>query len=164
MAMEQLKWMQNIKTMKTDSKIVALATEELGYKETPANTNKTKFGEWFGLDGLPWCAMFVSWIYAHAGKPLPNIGFAKGFASCQLGAEYFRKHGNVTTTPVSGDIVLFDWNADGRYDHTGIYVRNIDAARFESIEGNTAMNNQSNGGEVMLRRRYKKNAIFIHID
>ena len=62
------------------SKIVEIALKEVGYTETPKNTNKTKYGKWFGMDGLAWCGMFVSWCYDQAGQRLPNIGFSKGFA------------------------------------------------------------------------------------
>src|SRR5690606_7718800 len=113
--------------------------KEIGYKETPPNSNKTKYGEWFGFDGVAWCGMFVSWVYHHAGFPLGNIGFLKGFAGCQTAVAYFKKNNETTETPVAGDIVFFDWNNDGRYDHTGIYVRHIDESTFESIEGNTSV-------------------------
>jgi cell wall-associated NlpC family hydrolase len=108
--------------------------------------------------------MFVSWVYAHAGQRLGNIGFKKGFAGCQTAVAYFKKQGTITDNPVEGDIVFFDWNGDGRYDHTGIYVKRIDADEFESIEGNTSLTNQSNGGQVMRRVRKFKNVLFVHPD
>jgi len=63
---------------------------------------------------------------------------------------------------VPGDIVFFDWNADGRFDHTGIFVKQIDQNHFETVEGNTSLKNQSNGGSVMARSRLYKNVIFVH--
>mgnify|MGYP003473234462 FL=1 len=145
------------------SKIVEVATKEIGTKESPKNSNKTKYGKWFGYDGVPWCAMFVSWCYAMAGEPLPAIGFKKGFAGCQTGYAFFKKNKWITTNPKSGDIVLFDWNGDGRYDHTGIFVKWIDKIHFETIEGNTSLTNQSNGGEVMRRVRANKNVLFARV-
>jgi hypothetical protein len=142
------------------NKIVEIARKEAGYIE--AAGNKTKYGKWFGLDGVAWCGMFVSWCYFQAGKPLPKIGFLKGFAGCQTAHVYFKKNGWITTTPVAGDIVLFDWNKDGRYDHTGIFEGWINDTKFETIEGNTSPLNNSNGGEVMKRIRNKSVAIFIH--
>lgn len=143
--------------------IVEIASKEIGYKETPKNSNKTKYGKWFLLDSVPWCGIFVSWVYNQAGKPLGNIGFSKGFAGCQTAVAYFIKNKKTTKTPVPGDIVFFDWNGDGRYDHTGIFVAGIDTKRFKTIEGNTSLTNQSNGGEVMLRERDYKNCLFVHI-
>ena len=142
--------------------IIKIAEQEIGCTETPANSNKTKYGKWFGFDGVPWCGTFISWVYAQAGLPLGNIGFLKGFAGCQTAVAYFRKHNMITTTPQPGDIVFFDWNNDGRHDHAGIYVKHIDEDNFEIIEGNTSFTNQINGGEVMLRKRKYVGAIFAH--
>jgi cell wall-associated NlpC family hydrolase len=144
------------------SKIVDIARKEIGVTENPVNSNKTKYGKWFGWDGVPWCGMFVSWVYDRAGVVLPKIGFSKpGFAGCQTAVAYWTKAKKLTDKPQAGDIVFFDFNGDGRYDHTGIYVREINATTFESIEGNTSMANQANGGTVMLRTRKRKNALFV---
>ena len=151
-------------------KIIDIAMAEVGYFENPPNSNLTKYGKWFGLDGLPWCGMFVSWVYFMAGKPLGNIGFLKGFAGCQTAVAHFKKAGRIVTDPKEGDLVFFDWNTDGRFDHVGIFVRWVSETHFESIEGNTSRGNQSNGGQVMLRDRNhvflrgRKNqiCIFVH--
>ena len=147
------------------SEIVDIAKSEIGTVEIPKNSNKTKYGKWFGFDGVPWCGMFVSWCYAQAGEPLGNIGFLKGFAGCQTAVAYFKKKGWRTYCPVPGDIVFFDWNLDGRYDHTGIFDCWDDEAktRFKTIEGNTSLNNNSNGGQVMKRIRANNNQVlFVH--
>lgn len=142
--------------------IIDTAKKEIGVSEFPVNSNKTKYGKWFGFDGVAWCGIFVSWCYAQAGKPLGNIGFKKGFAGCQSAVAHFTATGEITTTPVPGDIVFFDWNGDGRYDHTGIFVENFGGLSFFSIEGNTSIKNNSNGGQVMSRRRSYENCIFVH--
>lgn len=143
------------------SKVIEVAEKEIGYTEI-GNTNKTKYGKWFGLDGTPWCGIFVSWVYAQAGEQLPKIGFTKGFAGCQTAIEYFTKKGKIIerTEAKEGDIVFFDWNHDKRYDHVGLFVRKIDDNFFETIEGNTSVLNQSNGGEVMKRVRNYSQATF----
>lgn len=144
------------------SKIIEIAEKEIGYSEAPANSNKTKYGKWFGFDGVAWCGMFVSWCYDKAGQPLGNIGFSKGFAGCQTAVAFYKKKGKITNEPVAGDIVFFDWNGDGRYDHTGIFVRHINEIYFETIEGNTSLTNQSNGGQVMRRKRKYTGVLFVH--
>lgn len=147
------------------SKIIEIAQSEIGTKEQPANSNKTKYGEWFGFNGVAWCAIFVSWVYHHAGFPLGNIGWLKGFAGCLTGVAHFKKQGEIIQAheAQAGDIVFFDWNNDGRHDHVGIFVRKINDTYFETIEGNTSLTNQSNGGEVMLRKRkYSSGIIFVH--
>jgi hypothetical protein len=143
--------------------IVEIAKLEVGTYEFPNDTNKTKYGKWFGFDGVPWCGIFVSWCYAQAGFPLPKIGFTKGFAGCQTAVAYFKKNGMITEKPVAGDIVFFDWNGDGRFDHTGIFEKWIGDNCFLTIEGNTSFLNQSNGGVVMDRERVNKNVLFVHL-
>ena len=151
--------------MKTKGQLIAdIAYSERGYTESPKNSNKTKFGKWFGFDGVAWCAIFVCWCYDKSGNRLPNIGFRKGFAGCQTAVAYFKKSKEVTKNPSVGDIVFFDWNGDKRYDHTGIFNGWKDKKNglFYTIEGNTSLTNQSNGGEVMSRTRSKNNVIFVH--
>lgn len=147
----------------TPEKLIEIAKDEVGYSETPPNSNQTKYGKWFGFDSVPWCGMFVSWVFNQALLPLGNIGFLKGFAGCQTAVAHFRKKQQVTTTPTPGCIVFFDWNLDGRFDHTGIFIRHIDKDHFETVEGNTSLTNQSNGGQVMLRKRkYNKTVLFVN--
>lgn len=148
--------------MTKGQKIVNIASQEIGYVEQPPNSNKTKYGKWFGWDGVMWCGIFVSWCYAKAGYPLGNIGFLKGFAGCQTAVAYFKKHGKIVTDPQPGDIVFFDFNNDGRFDHTGIFVNGSkQRITFETIEGNTSKTNNANGGQVMKRIRYYNNAVFV---
>ena len=143
------------------SNVVKVARQEVGYIESKGN--KTKYGEWFGLNGVSWCGIFVSWCYAMGGVPLPNIGFKRGFAGCQTAVEYFSAKKMIVKNPVAGDIVFYDWQGDGRYDHTGIYLKHNDNETFSAIEGNTSTRNQSNGGSVMVRNRHYTNCIFIHV-
>ena len=147
----------------TKADIVRIAAGEIGTEESPKNSNKTKYGKWARYDGVPWCGLFTSWCYEKAGFPLPRIGFRfNGFAGCQTAVAYFRKNNKIVQDPQPGDIVFFDWNGDGRFDHTGIFVRQIDSSSFETIEGNTSLTNQSNGGQVMRRVRKYSTAIFVH--
>jgi len=145
-------------------KVIAIAKKEIGVTEVPFNSNKSKYGQWFGFDGVAWCGMFVSWCYFHAGFPLGNIGFLKGFAGCQTAFVHFTKKGEITTEPQIGDIVLFDWNCDKRYDHVGIFDSWIIKGKtFKTIEGNTSPTNASNGGCVMdMVRKMSNNPVFIH--
>jgi len=150
--------------MNIRNKIVEIAEKEVGYIEQIGN--KTKYGKWFGMDGVPWCGMFVSWVYAKAGYPLPKIGFTKGFAGCQAAYEYFKKKGMITKDQKPGDIVLFDFNGDGRFDHTGIFTskNHITALeKFPCIEGNTSDKNQNNGGQVMKKNRGFDGVIFVNV-
>jgi len=136
--------------------IIDTASAENGTKENPANSNKTKYGAWFGFDGAPWCAMFVSWVYHSAGHPLGKVETPNGFKYCPSGYNFWKANNRLTENPQPGDIVLFDWNGDGTCDHTGIFIRWVEEGKtFECWEGNTSINNDSDGGEVMSRTRRK---------
>ncbi len=142
--------------MSRQSILDTAATQE-GIKESPANSNKTKYGQWYGLDGVKWCCIFVSWIYDHAGNPLEAIDTSRGYQSCQSGYNFWKRNNRIVREPQPGDIVLYDWTGDGVCDHTGIFVKWLDAAntKFQAWEGNTAHGNDSDGGQVMLRERNK---------
>ena len=133
------------------SKIVEIATAEVGYKEGAGKTNK--YGIWFGLDRVAWCAEFVSWCYFQAGFPLGVIDYMKGFASVPNGLKHFTHTNELTNYPQAGDIVIFDWNRDGNPDHVGIFVQNLGNGMIETIEGNTSDGNPSNGGCVERKQR-----------
>lgn len=144
-------------------KLIDIARAEIGTKEDPPDSNRSKYGKWFGLDGHPWCAMFVSWCYDKVGAPIQGVGHTRGFASCQAMLKHARDHGLLTDKPTAGDIVLFDWNGDGRVEHTGIFVAWKGLVMFSCIEGNTGLLNDSNGGEVMLRQRKRHQAFFVRL-
>lgn len=143
-------------------KLLEIARSQENYCEEPAGSNKTKYSEWFGLNGKAWCGIFVSWCFAQAGIPLGIIDYLKGFAGCPYAVRNVKKWGRLVTVPAPGDVVFFDWNGDGTFDHTGIFEKDLGKGLFQSIEGNTAFGNDSNGGKVMVRadRKYK-HAIFV---
>ncbi|MGL5922178.1 CHAP domain-containing protein [Chroococcidiopsis sp.] len=136
----------------TPESVLKIATSYLGYKESPPGSNRTKFGEWYGMDGQPWCAQFVSYCFYIAGLPLPATT-SKGFAYCPYGVNWFKQLKRFYTTPAVGDVVFFDWGKDGVSDHVGIVEAvNLDGT-VTTIEGNTSASNNSNGGEVQRRKR-----------
>lgn len=144
--------------------LLRIASTEIGYVEEP--TNKTKYGEWFGFDGFPWCGMFMSWVYSLAGCPIPRVDFAKGFASVPAMFQYAKKNGLITTDPQPGDLVIYDWQkgkvteSDWTPDHVGMFESWTDkqAGTFVAVEGNTSPKNMSNGGMVQSTRR---NTLFV---
>lgn len=109
-----------------------VARHWLGYVEEPVN--RTIFGSWYGLDGNPWCAMFVSFCTYTSGTPCP-ASTPKGFAYCPSGIDWFRNGHEWHDAPAIGDLVFYDWNGDGVSDHVGI-VEEIVAGGVIAIEGN----------------------------
>lgn len=139
--------------MTTAKQVLHLAASEIGYKETPTDSNHNKFGVWYGMDYAPWCAMFVSYCFYNNGLPL-NIERKEGFAWCPSGVDWFKAKGWWhTQNPQVGDVVFYDWNGDGEAKHVGMVEKVNSDGSIVAIEGNTSVGNDSNGGQVMRRNR-----------
>ena len=137
--------------MATAKEILAVARGELGYKESPAGSNRTKYGARFGLNGQPWCMLFIQWVFTKAGA---ESLLAARTASCGAFMRAAKAAGQwVTGGYQPGDIVIMDFPGNkAKTDHCGIVVTLLtDGVR--TIEGNTGVGNDSNGGEVMERTR-----------
>ena len=150
--------------MATAKDILAVARRELGYTESPAGSNRTKYGKWFGLDGQPWCMMFVQWCFRQAGGQdlLPALT-----ASCGALMRAAQAKGCwVTGGYQPGDVVIYDFPGGAATDHCGIVITQLtDGVR--AIEGNTGAGNDANGGQVMERtrpNRYILGAVRPHYD
>lgn len=132
----------------TARQLLDIARAELGTKESPAGSNQVKYASWYGLPGQPWCVMFVMWVFSQAGTALPTRT-----ASCTLLMRAAQAAGCwVTDGCRPGDVVIYDWGPDGIPDHCGI-VEDVSGGTITAIEGNTAVRNDSDGGEVMRRER-----------
>ena len=129
--------------------ILAIAAREIGYHENAGK--RTKYGAWYGMDGVAWCMIFVQWVYHQAGIPLPFKT-----ASCGALLRWYKANQPecVTDDPVPGCIVIFDFPGGGAAtDHTGLYVSRTSADTVTTIDGNTSGLNQANGGWVQQKAR-----------
>ena len=136
--------------MATAKEILAVARGELGYKESPAGSNRTKYGAQFGLNGQPWCMLFIQWVFTQAGA---ESLLAARTASCGAFMRAAQSTGRwVTSGYQPGDVVIYDFPGGGATDHCGIVVTALTTG-VRAIEGNTASGDDSNGGEVMERTR-----------
>jgi hypothetical protein len=138
--------------MTTAQQVLQEAASHIGYKESPPNSNNNKFGVWYGMNHQPWCAMFVSYCLYVKGLPL-KITTDKGFAYCPFGVKWFKDKEWWHSSPQVGDLVFFDWQGDGVSDHVGFVEKVNTDGSITTIEGNTSVGNNSNGGEVMRRKR-----------
>jgi hypothetical protein len=133
------------------------AQSQNGTVEFPPNSNKTPYGLWYEprLNGQKWCAMFVSWVFHHAGHPLGAIQTRNGIHHCQSAHNYYKGKGQLTANPEPGDIVIYDWEGTGYADHIGIFIKwtTTEKTAIEAWEGNTSTSNNSDGGRVMKRVR-----------
>lgn len=131
---------------------VRTAAQEIGYTECPPNSNMTKYGEWYGLNGQPWCCIFVQWC-------LRNTGLLKRTASCTELYNYMKQSSQIVTKPQQGDLVFFNFDKSpkpGQMKHIGIVETVNQNGGIWSIEGNTSVNgSQDNGGAVCRKQRSK---------
>lgn len=157
-------------------KFVKMALSQLGVTESPAGTNQTKYGAWYGANGVAWCAIFDTWCGGTSGfgKESFKRGARWAYVPYILADAGAGRYGlMLATQPLTGNLATFDWDKDGTPDHVGICVSEADLKKlapkalaaakaaygplgpddFWSVEGNTAVGNDSNGGEVMLRKR-----------
>lgn len=159
------KWRNDVRELVTPKltlrvKALNIALKEQGVKETPPNSNtgprvrEYQSSTTLGGTGWPWCAAFVCWSYTQAGHKF--TGWNTAYVPDYVSAAKSRKGGLSVVSPaqvIPGDLVCFDWDANGECDHIGIVQTKVTNNGFRSIEGNTAEGNDSNGGEVMLRER-----------
>jgi hypothetical protein len=133
--------------MTTAKDVLQRAAREIGYTESPPNSNLNKFGAWYGINEVPWCAIFVSYCFYDARLPL-EINTPKGFSYCPEGLEWFEAKGQFFKTPQVGDLAFFDWDGDGMTEHVGLVESVNDDGTVTCIEGNTGSEINANGGQV----------------
>ena len=146
------------------AKVIAVAVEQIGYKEKKSNSqlddktanagsaNYTKYArdfdqkypKWYNgkKNGFAWCDMFVDWCF------LTAFGYEKALAllcqpersagaGCTYSLRYFKNKGQFhTKDPQPGDQIFFGTSLDNS-THTGI-VESVDKKQVHTIEGNTS--------------------------
>lgn len=148
------------------SKVLEIARGELGVTEKPRGSNLTKYGFWYGVDGVPWCVIFLCWLFDQAGERMAFFGGGKT-ASCGTLLRWYREQG--LTVDVSdidiGDIVLLNFHGGKDPEHCGLVVEKGPlAGTWYTIEGNTTPGeegSQDNGGCVARKLRSVRNIVAV---
>lgn len=123
-------------------KVVAYAKSQIGVCEP--NGDDKYIREYNRLTGstlamnVPWCAVYATCCLRAAG--VPEDTFAD-FAQCTVAVSrakskkiwYSRLTGH---KPKPGELIMFDWDSDGKADHVGI-VKSSTTNSVTTIEGNT---------------------------
>lgn len=146
--------------------VIAKGESQLGVVEKPSYSNRTPYSSWYGIIG-PWCAMWVSWVFWHAGHRLPAIRTKKGFAYCPDIVNWAKHNGcwrpsSSDYQPKRGDIVLFDFI--GRPSHVGIVTGRTSDGRVQTIEGNTNGAGSRTGGQVMRHNRSRRGSTIGYVE
>lgn len=141
------------------TQIIQLCTAEISQHENPIGSNKTKYGEWYGLNGVAWCAIFIAWIFDKAGHRLSIDKGYKGFHYVPTLHAKAKANGWLTNKPKTGDIVLFDFKPDDGKEfaqHVGIFASANADGSIMTFEANTSSGekgSQDNGDCVAYKRR-----------
>lgn len=139
--------------MSQTEKLLDTARGEIGYTE--GRNNDTKYGAEYGMNNVPWCCIFVWWVFRTAG--LSDLFYGgERVASCTAVMNYAKDHGQwVTGDYRPGDIILYQFDNDSYADHIGI-CESAGGSAVTCIEGNTSKGSsgsQSNGDGVYRRER-----------
>lgn len=110
------------------------------------------YWSWYGFSSrVAWCACFVSWCMNQVGHSEVR------YASCQYGGvPYFQGAGRWAnggyTDLVAGDVIFFDWDGDGKANHTGLVI-GTDGSYVYTVEGNS--------GDTCKTKKYAINSSVI---
>lgn len=152
--------------------VISAAKADLGYRESPPNSNRTKYWEAFdpAWQGQPWCVSALWCWFNWAGEGPAFMGGGKT-ASCSILLRWFSEMGQVV--PVNdvkvGDIVLLCFNGKGTPDHCGLVteVNRWSGTRelilVQTVEGNTTngSGSQDDGGMVCAKTRYPSQIVAV---
>lgn len=137
----------------TAASVISIAANEVGYSRWTDPNTGTKYGRWyaektgysyFGQNGVPYCAMLVSWCFDQAGASA--TGLPGAYCPTMLLAGKNAGKAVSVTNAKYGDIVYFDWEGDGITEHVGLVEYNS-GSYLQTIEGNTG------NGQVLRRTR-----------
>lgn len=155
----------------TARQVMTEAISQTGVTESPANSNRTKYGKAFGSNGVPWCSIFEWWCgnEAPGSNPIPhnfNAAYCQDDVVGKKGGTWIMKKTASNDTKKAGlskvkygDVIDFDFGKNNlTRQHTGFAIGRS-GEYYITIEGNTSTTekgSQSNGGCVAIRRRHYK--------
>lgn len=152
--------------MATARNVIDYALTQVGIMEVPANSNNVIFNTHYygspvsGAD-YPWCCAFVWDIFRLCGcSDLFYDG--KKTAYCPTYESWAKAKGLSVGVDNGkmGDVVTFDFGK-GRAQHIGFILSKNNDGSYQTIEGNTSVSSDDNGGSVMIRTRSKSQMRYI---
>ena len=133
--------------------IVTVARKELGQKEDPPKSNKTIYGEMYGLNGQPWCVIFLWWCFVTAGLQTLFYGGQRTASCSQLLAWAEKVEQTVRPWEAGpGDVLFYNFDTGKTPEHCGLCVQRTGTS-FQSIEGNTPLYDEENDGVAQKSRQ-----------
>ena len=131
------------------NRLVASAKAELGVREATGKNDGKRVEEYLAVaglkKGLPWCAAFVSWLYAQEGFKKPRTGWSPDlFPTSRL-----------ARSALPGDVLGIYFQEYKRIAHVGL-IEKVKGDWCFSYEGNTNTDGSRNGDGVYYRLRHIK--------
>lgn len=148
----------DIPVMQVDKADVILqeAASWIGTKEIPSGSNNVIFNtDYYGRpvsgSAYPWCCAFIWDIFRRCG--MSDLFYdGKKTAYCPTVESYYKSIGRWFSYPQRGDLALFNWSGGKVAQHIG-FVEQVKEGTIITIEGNTSVTSNDNGGSVMRRER-----------
>jgi CHAP domain len=109
--------------------IVRIARSQIGTPEVPLGSNCTKYGPC-----EEWCALFATWVWQHAGVPIPSYPFTGSIYSWAASRTGVLPP---TAAPSVGDAVLYGTGPSSTSTslHVGVIVQTWPDGAIVTIEG-----------------------------
>lgn len=137
--------------------ILKEAASWIGTTEMPPGSNHVIFNnDYYGSPvsgaAYPWCCAFVWDIFQRCGMSELFYG-GKKTAYCPTVQSYYKQMGQFFSYPQRGDLALFNFSGGKVPGHIGFVESVKEDGTIVTIEGNTSMTSNDNGGAVMRRER-----------
>jgi hypothetical protein len=130
-------------------KLLSIALAEVGVRESTGNNDGAKVEAYLSVvklkKGQPWCAAFISWIFARAAYPAPRTGWSPAL---------FNRRVN-TSEALPGNVFGIWFGSLGRIAHVGM-VEKLQGDWLLTIEGNTNIAGNREGDGVYRKWRHVK--------
>lgn len=131
------------------TQLVNIASKEIGVREQTGNNDGPRVEQYLAAvklkKGQPWCAAWVSWVYAQAGLPQPRSGWSPDlFPSSRI-----------TPSALPGDVLGIYFADLKRIAHVGLVVERR-GDWVTDLEGNTNITGGREGDGVYKKMRHIK--------
>lgn len=140
---------ENIKIISAEKLVLGIANSQVGIREATGNNDGPEVEKYLrytgNKKGEPWCAAFVSWIFAQAGFKQPLTAWSPSlFPKSKLAKQ-----------PLPAMVFGIYFIDKGRIAHAGLIEKTQDNWLY-TIEGNTNVNGSREGDGVYRKIRHVK--------
>lgn len=129
--------------------LVKIAQGELGLREKTGRNDGERIAEFLITVGLknpePWCAAFISWVFAKAGFDQPRSGWSPDLFPVS----------RLARSALPGNVIGIYFPEKKRIAHVGL-IEKEDGDWLISLEGNTNLSGSREGDGVYRKRRHRK--------